>query len=64
MTKEMTRDVQDAFKAGLPIFIGYLPAAIAFGILSKGCEITLIECFLFSAVVFAGAFSGRLRIRR
>ncbi|MBU1341959.1 MAG: AzlC family ABC transporter permease [Proteobacteria bacterium] len=51
----MTRQVQDAFKAGIPIFIGYVPAAIAFGILSKGCEITLLECFLFSAVVFAGA---------
>lgn len=51
----MTREVQDAVKAGIPIFIGYVPAAIAFGILSKGCGITLLECFLFSAVVFAGA---------
>ena len=51
----MTRQVQDAFKAAIPIFIGYIPAAIAFGILSKGCGITLLECFLFSAVVFAGA---------
>ncbi len=51
----MTRQVQDAFKAGIPIFIGYVPAAIAFGILSKSCGITLLECFLFSAVVFAGA---------
>ncbi len=44
-----------ALKAGVPIFIGYFPAAIAFGILAKGCGITLLECFLFSAVVFAGA---------
>jgi len=51
----MTREVQDAFKAGIPIFIGYIPAAIAFGILSKGCGISLLECFLFSAAVFAGA---------
>ena len=51
----MTKEVRDAFKAGIPIFIGYLPAAIAFGILSKSCNITLLECFLFSAVVFAGA---------
>ena len=51
----MTKEVQDAFKSGIPIFIGYVPAAIAFGILSKGCEITLLESFLFSAVVFAGA---------
>ena len=55
MINWMTKEVQDAFKAGLPIFIGYMPAAIAFGILSKGCGITLLECFLFSAVVFAGA---------
>ena len=51
----MTRQVQDAFKAGIPIFIGYVPAAVAFGILSKGCGITFLESFLFSAVVFAGA---------
>ncbi len=51
----MTKEVQDAFKSGIPIFIGYVPAAIAFGILSKGCGITLLESFLFSAVVFAGA---------
>jgi len=51
----MTKDAQDAMKAGIPIFIGYVPAAIAFGILSKACDITLLESFLFSAVVFAGA---------
>lgn len=51
----MTRDVQDAIKAGISIFIGYVPAAVAFGILSKGCNISLLESFLFSAVVFAGA---------
>jgi len=51
----MTRKIEDAVKAAIPIFIGYLPAAIAFGILAKGCGITLLECFLFSAVVFAGA---------
>jgi len=27
-------EIQDAFKAGIPIFIGYFPAAVAFGILS------------------------------
>ncbi len=51
----MMQQVQDAFKAGIPIFVGYIPAAIAFGILSKGCGTSLLECFLFSAVVFAGA---------
>ena len=51
----MTKQIEDAIKAGIPIFIGYFPAAIAFGILAKGCNLTLFETFLFSAVVFAGA---------
>jgi len=51
----MRKDISHALKSGVPILIGYVPAAIAFGILAKGCEITLLECFLFSGVVFAGA---------
>ncbi len=51
----MKDEIKSALRAGVPIFIGYFPAAIAFGILAKGCEITLLECILFSAVVFAGA---------
>ena len=47
--------MKTAVKVGIPIFIGYVPAAIAFGILAKSCSITLLECFLFSAAVFAGA---------
>lgn len=49
------KEIAASVKAGFPIFIGYFPAAVAFGILSKACGITLLECFLFSAVVFAGA---------
>ena len=44
-----------ALRAGIPIFIGYFPAAVAFGILAKTCGITLLETLMFSAVVFAGA---------
>lgn len=44
-----------ALKLGIPIFIGYFPAAVAFGILAKGYDISLLETFLFSAIVFAGA---------
>ena len=44
-----------ALRAGIPIFIGYFPAAVAFGILAKTCGVSLLETFLFSAVVFAGA---------
>jgi 4-azaleucine resistance transporter AzlC len=49
------QDIQDAVKAGIPIFIGYFPAAVAFGVLAKTTGVTLVEAFLFSAVVFAGA---------
>ena len=49
------QEIQDAIKSGIPIFIGYFPAAVAFGILSKTTGVTLLESFLFSAVVFAGA---------
>ncbi|MDA3916298.1 MAG: AzlC family ABC transporter permease [Deltaproteobacteria bacterium] len=47
--------MKNAVKAGFPIFIGYIPPAMAFGVLAKTCSITLFECFLFSAAVFAGA---------
>ncbi|MCP4020978.1 MAG: AzlC family ABC transporter permease [Desulfobacteraceae bacterium] len=48
-------DIKEALKVGFPLFIGYVPPAIAFGILAKSCEISLLESFMFSAVVFAGA---------
>lgn len=51
----MTEMARKAVKAGIPIFIGYFPAAVAFGILAKGYDVSLLETFLFSAVVFAGA---------
>ncbi len=47
--------IRDALKAGIPIFIGYFPAAVAFGILAKTTGTTLLEAMLFSVVVFAGA---------
>lgn len=41
--------------ASLPIAAGYVPIAMAFGILSKTNGIPLVYCFLFSAFVYAGA---------
>lgn len=51
----MEKYLKHAFKTGFPIFIGYIPPAVAFGILAKTCDISLLECFLFSSAVFAGA---------
>ena len=48
-------DTREALKAGIPIFIGYFPAAVAFGILARTTGTTLVEAMLFSIVVFAGA---------
>ncbi|WP_321491713.1 AzlC family ABC transporter permease [uncultured Desulfobacter sp.] len=48
-------DIRDAMKAGIPIFIGYFPAAVAFGILARTTGTTFWEAMLFSIVVFAGA---------
>ncbi len=40
---------------GLPIFIGYFPVAVAFGLLAKSVPLSFLEAGLFSAIVFAGA---------
>ena len=45
----------DGFKDGLPIFIGYFPIAMAFGILSRSTGLILYETLAFSFIVFAGA---------
>lgn len=42
-------------KAGLPIFFGYFPIAIAFGALAVQAGLTWSEAGLMSAAVFAGA---------
>lgn len=41
--------------AAIPIVIGYIPVAMAFGILCKNFGIRLLDSFMFSAVVYAGA---------
>jgi len=40
---------------GLPLVIGFMPIAMAFGILSKATGFSIIETVLFSALVFAGS---------
>lgn len=46
---------KDAIKDGLPIVIGFIPVSMAFGILSKSGNLSLIESVSFSLFVFAGA---------
>ncbi|MFK4784929.1 AzlC family ABC transporter permease [Fusobacterium sp. MFO224] len=45
----------DAMTDGTPIVIGFIPIAMAFGILCKSANLDLIESVSFSLFVFAGA---------
>jgi len=48
-------EIKEGIYAGLPVFIGYFPIAVTFGLLAKSVNVTLLESFCFSSMVFAGA---------
>lgn len=45
----------NGIKAGFPIALGYIPIAIAFGVLSKSLNIPSYVSILMSFIIFAGA---------
>ncbi len=45
----------EGVKAGLPVAIGYIPIAVAFGILSKSLDIPPYISVLMSLLIYAGA---------
>jgi len=47
--------VVQGIQAGLPIFLGYFPIAIAFGALAVQAQLNWMEAVLMSLIVFAGA---------
>ena len=47
--------LKDGILAGIPVFIGYFPIAVTFGLLAVSVKITLTEAAGFSIIVFAGA---------
>lgn len=53
--KQVEHEIKKGFIAALPIVIGYLPAAMAFGLLAKNTGISLVDTGLFSMMVYAGA---------
>ncbi|MDK2917878.1 MAG: hypothetical protein PWQ37_611 [Candidatus Petromonas sp.] len=53
--REKYFDIKEGLVTGFPIVIGYVPIAMAFGILAKATGITMMDSFLFSALVYAGA---------
>lgn len=42
-------------RAGLPVLLGYIPVAVAFGIAAKGVGLSFWETVLISVFVYAGA---------
>jgi 4-azaleucine resistance transporter AzlC len=48
-------DLKTGIYSGIPIFIGYFPIAVTFGLLAKSVNIPFFESVCFSAMVFAGA---------
>lgn len=51
----VARGFVNGVKAGMPIAIGYLPGAVACGILAGSAGLAMIEGFFMSLIVFAGA---------
>ncbi len=51
----MNRTFTSGLQAGIPIFIGYFPAAVAFGLVARSAGLLLGDTVLFSMTTFAGA---------
>jgi Predicted branched-chain amino acid permease (azaleucine resistance) len=51
----ITNRLKEGFISAIPIVIGYMPVAMAFGLLAKTVDISLKDTSLFSIMVFAGA---------
>lgn len=52
---DVARGFMNGVRTGIPIAIGYLPGALACGILAESAGLLPIEGFFMSAIVFAGA---------
>lgn len=53
--KTAIQKFKSGFVTAVPLYIGYFPTAIAFGLLSRNTGISFRDTFLFSAIVYAGA---------
>ena len=55
LREEREEGIKEGLRAAAPLIIGYIPIAMAFGILGKTAGITFSETVMFSAFVSAGA---------
>ncbi|WP_269431648.1 AzlC family ABC transporter permease [Bacillus sp. JCM 19034] len=53
--KEIETPFKKGLKIGIPVAIGYIPIAIAFGLLAKSAQISDIVTLMMSLIIFAGA---------
>ncbi|WP_371373150.1 AzlC family ABC transporter permease [Sporomusa aerivorans] len=52
---KVSGSIKEGLTAGIPLVLGYFPVAMAFGLLAKTVNISLMDSCLFSLLVFAGA---------
>jgi branched chain amino acid efflux pump len=61
MSRDRARDapgdggLPDGLRASVPLVLGYLPAAVAFGVAARAGGLSAIETVLMSLIVFSGA---------
>lgn len=55
LLKEEPLSFKNGIASGIPIAIGYLPSAMAFGLLAKAVGASFLDTALFSLLVYAGA---------
>ncbi|MFA5576814.1 MAG: AzlC family ABC transporter permease [Tissierellaceae bacterium] len=54
-TRDIKKEIKASINYALPIVVGYLPIALAFGLLSKNSSISIRDTSLLSFLVYAGA---------
>ncbi|WLR51503.1 AzlC family ABC transporter permease [Bacillus tianshenii] len=55
MAVKKNSDFKHGVQSGVSIAIGYMPAALTFGLLAKSTGLTIMEALMMSVLVFAGA---------
>lgn len=53
--KTSLQQLKEGLIAAIPLYLGYFPTAVAFGLLARNTNISLRDTGLFSMVVYAGA---------
>ncbi len=53
--EEVSRGFPEGLRASFPIVVGYLPAAVAFGVTARGADLGVAETVAMSLIVFSGA---------